>query len=290
MARKRARGTGSNDDAGESVSAAWARVRIAKIFRELREASGHTQAEVGKYLFRHVGSYGNIERADPRVAFSPERDIQRMVEFCGADQQTLEQLLELAEATTEEGPFTRYREVISAEFGMYADMMRNAESIHSYESELIPGLFQTEAYIHEIVSLPGGVDGHKPSSKEIATRVAMRLQFQEVLKRAKAPLMMEAIISEAALRSPVGGRKVMAEQLRHLLRVSRRRNVTVRVVPLRAGLHLGMTTGSFYVMRFPGDTIAPIIYSDGFLGDSYFKGGWRSRSTTRRLPTSSNTP
>ena len=267
MARKRVRGTG--DDAGESVSAAWARVRIAKIFRDLREASGHTQAEVAKYLFRHVGSYGNIERADPRVAFRLDRDIQRMVEFCGASQEILDLLLELADTTNEEGPFTRYREVMSAEFGMYADMMRNAESIHNYEPELVPGLFQTKAYATQVMSLPG-TDGRKRDPEAVATRVELRLRRQELLTRAK-PLRVGAIVGEAALRSRVGGPELMADQLEHLVRLAKRRNVTIRVVPLWTGLHLGMTTGSFCVMRFPDNTTTPIVYSDGFMGDSYFK-------------------
>jgi hypothetical protein len=66
----------------------------------------------------------------------------------------------------------------------------------------------------------------------------------------------------------------MADQLRHLLEVGKLPNVTAKVVPFSGGLHLGMMSGPFGVLRFPRnpdgtDSEPPTIYSDGYTGCLY---------------------
>ncbi|MFC5290634.1 Scr1 family TA system antitoxin-like transcriptional regulator [Actinokineospora guangxiensis] len=51
-------------------------------------------------------------------------------------------------------------------------------------------------------------------------------------------------------------------------------NVTVQVVPFSCGLHLGVMSGPFVIMRFPTngdgrDSEPPTVYVDGFTGDLY---------------------
>jgi hypothetical protein len=63
-------------------------------------------------------------------------------------------------------------------------------------------------------------------------------------------------------------------QLQHLVEVSRRRNVSIRVLPLRAGLHRALTTGAFAILDFPsgpgGRTPEPTtVYSDNLTGALY---------------------
>ena len=67
----------------------------------------------------------------------------------------------------------------------------------------------------------------------------------------------------------------MTDQFRSLLRVGRLPNVSIRVLPLRAGLHRGATAGgSFTILDFPDLGNArgaepSTVYSDGLTGALY---------------------
>ncbi|MBP2404920.1 hypothetical protein SNS2_3544 [Streptomyces netropsis] len=66
----------------------------------------------------------------------------------------------------------------------------------------------------------------------------------------------------------------MAGQLAHLLEVGELPNVTVKVVPFNAGLHLGVMSGPFGILRFPmngdgSESEPPTVYADGYTGDLY---------------------
>jgi hypothetical protein len=58
-----------------------------------------------------------------------------------------------------------------------------------------------------------------------------------------------SIIGEAALRCPIGGRNVLRDQLRYLIEVAERPNVTLRILPTSVPGHPGIL-GSFLRLRF----------------------------------------
>jgi hypothetical protein len=49
----------------------------------------------------------------------------------------------------------------------------------------------------------------------------------------------------------VGGPAIMSDQLGRLAEVSELANVSLRVVPFSAGLHPGLMSGPFVILRFP---------------------------------------
>ncbi|MGH3928514.1 MAG: DUF5753 domain-containing protein, partial [Pseudonocardiaceae bacterium] len=66
-------------------------------------------------------------------------------------------------------------------------------------------------------------------------------------------------VHEFALRLPVGGPAVMVEQLDHLLRMSTRSYLTLRVMPAMRGGHAGIA-GAFKLMEFA--RFKPVVYLD----------------------------
>jgi Domain of unknown function (DUF5753) len=58
-----------------------------------------------------------------------------------------------------------------------------------------------------------------------------------------------SVIDEHALRRPVGGRKVMAEQLDHLAEMAQRPGILIEVIPLDVGAHEGVN-GAFVIAEF----------------------------------------
>nr|MDT0660041.1 DUF5753 domain-containing protein [Micromonospora sp. DSM 115978] len=84
-------------------------------------------------------------------------------------------------------------------------------------------------------------------------------------------LRLAVVISEAAVRQAIGGREVMAEQLRHLVQMGELPNISIRVMPLAAGLHDGLISNDFSILRFSGDNELPMVYSDVLLGGLWFE-------------------
>src|SRR5262245_54822059 len=65
----------------------------------------------------------------------------------------------------------------------------------------------------------------------------------------------------------------MAEQLRHLIEMTKLATVSVRVLPLSAGPHRGAVAGTFYILDFPpsgrGAAEPTTVYSESLTGALY---------------------
>lgn len=109
----------------------------------------------------------------------------------------------------------------------FMEREKEATSVWSYETALIPGLLQTKAYARALIEnrLP-------PLDEEtVDERVAARMERQVIFTR-RPPVALHFVIYEAALRSP----QVNAEQLHRLLEVPCLRNVILQVLPFERAI------------------------------------------------------
>lgn len=110
---------------------------------------------------------------------------------------------------------------------------RRAARIQTFNSSVVPGLLQTEAYTTALYteSMPG------KDAENVALQVSMR-QHRRLLLDSAVPPLYWAIMDEAALRRPVGSNKIMAEQIRHIVGVIQAHSgVQVQVLPFESGVH-----------------------------------------------------
>ncbi|RFU41246.1 XRE family transcriptional regulator [Actinomadura logoneensis] len=128
-----------------------------------------------------------------------------------------------------------------------------ATRITNVEISLVPGLLQIPEYARAVM-LASGIP-----PLEIETRVATRMGRQAILSRPQPPKLL-AVIDEAALLRPVGGRHVMTEQLHHLQRLARKPNIEIRVLPLDAGAHSALA-GPFTILEF--GRANPLVHQGG---------------------------
>lgn len=128
----------------------------------------------------------------------------------------------------------------------YIEMENVSSVIRVWQVDLVPGLLQTADYARAGLQV-GGVN-------DVEQAVEARMARQRVLDKENPPVLW-ALISETLLEIPGGGRDVMRAQLAHLLEMSERPNIGIRVVPKAAGLHPGLD-GSFMVMTTPSGDIA----------------------------------
>ncbi|QKW08741.1 helix-turn-helix transcriptional regulator [Streptomyces sp. NA04227] len=108
----------------------------------------------------------------------------------------------------------------------YMEIEKKAIVVHDYAFGLIPGLLQIEEYAYSQIS----TRCPPLDDDTVAERVRHRLSRQEALRK-RPTTMFGFVIHEVALRSNIGGRKVMKRQLEHLIEVSELRNVTVQILP-----------------------------------------------------------
>lgn len=131
-----------------------------------------------------------------------------------------------------------------------------AASIRQYAGLLVPGLLQVSDYA--VAVLRAIRLDLKPQPEEIERRVELRMARQSILTQDDPPAVW-MVLDEAALRRPVGGRKVMRQQLQHLAEMGSVRNVTLQVLPYTAGEHPGLD-GGFSIIGFPERADPDVVY------------------------------
>ncbi|CAG7629841.1 helix-turn-helix domain-containing protein [Actinacidiphila bryophytorum] len=132
-----------------------------------------------------------------------------------------------------------------------------AVRVRTYQSQVVHGLLQTEAYARALLRAGRPRD----STERIEALLAGRLSRQLVLA-SEAPPFLWAILDEAVLRRPVGGPAVMAEQLEELLKQAQNPNVMIQILPFAAGAHVA-TDGSFTLWSY--QERPDVLYVEGLL-------------------------
>jgi transcriptional regulator with XRE-family HTH domain len=177
-----------------------------------------------------------LQRFETGTRSPSEEQVAAILDELGVHGQTREELLELARG---EGWSTWLAVTIAEHERQLAALLRledAAKRIVHVSSLLIPGPLQTRNYARAIM-VAGEVPQH-----EIDTRVAVRLGRKDAFVRETDPVDMLALIWEPVLRSDIGGSRVMAEQLRHLVTMAKLETVDLRVIPGNAGWHAGLET------------------------------------------------
>jgi transcriptional regulator with XRE-family HTH domain len=235
---------------------------VGSQLRRLREAAGITRDAAG-YAIR--GSESKISRLElGRVSFK-QRDIIDLLRLYGIaeDDERVDALVTLAEEANQPGWWHRYDDVMAKWFQTYIGLEEAADYIRTYEIQFVPGLLQTEDYARAVVSVGSPQD----SDREVEAKVKVRMERQRILDRDRPPTIW-AVIDEAALRRPIGGRRVMRGQIEHLLDLMKRPNISVQVVPFRQGGHAA-ESGAFTILRFDGEDLPDVVYLEQLVSALY---------------------
>jgi transcriptional regulator with XRE-family HTH domain len=243
------------------------RRQLGRYLEDLRENAGLNRKDAAKALERSAPTLWRIE-----TGRAPVRGIEvdAMCRLYGATPEMTQFLTGLASETKAKGWWQAYGEAVPDYLDLFVGLEAAASRLSKYESELIPGLFQTQEYARTIIT----ADHPEESEAEIERRVQLRLARQAILRRPIDPPALQVAIRESILRCPVGGPAVMAPQLARLAEAARLPHVSLRVLPFTAGFHLGMLSGAFSILRFPLnggglETEPPTVYSDLYTGALY---------------------
>lgn len=201
-------------------------------------------------------------------------EVERMCQIYGAAPEITESLIALARETKAKGWWHSYNDIINEDFAAYIGLEETADHLAWYESDLVPGLLQTEDYARAILTMKPSSSPALDDSEAVERSVQFRISRQRVLTRPTAPVTLQVVLGEAIIRRPLGGRNTLAGQLQHLLDRSDLPNVEIKVMPHHVGEHAGIISGPFVLLQFPATgphrlAEPPTVYVDQFLGTLY---------------------
>jgi transcriptional regulator with XRE-family HTH domain len=208
--------------AGSTKSSAS--VSLGAALRELREAKGISQRKLAEMIGRDSGLYSRWESGGRNP--KPD-DVAQIVEALGIDDERAAELVKLADDTGKPVWLAVTLPERRQQLNALLRAERTATTVTHVAPLLIPGVMQTTELIRAIM-----VDGDVPAD-EIDERVNARVGRRDLITR-KNPAQLNVLLGQAAVTQIIGGRQVMAEQLRYLLELGERPNIDLRIVPFES--------------------------------------------------------
>ncbi|MGP4005298.1 helix-turn-helix domain-containing protein [Streptomyces sp. 4N124] len=192
------------------------------LLRFFRERAGMTQEGLGKHVGYSKSQVAMVERGER----SPKG---KLVEIADEALGAQGALLVLAEKEFKKDGLPPWTEDYLAE-------ERKAAALHMYQTHLMPGSLQTEAYARAVFA-----SNRCPTfdDEDVESRVASRLERQQLFQRKPAPNV-SYVLEESVLTRPLGGKAALKEQLHHILAIGRLRHVEIQVMPHDRDVHAGL--------------------------------------------------
>lgn len=223
--------------------------------RERREELGMTAVGVGRATGITQAYVSGVEIGKVKL---PADRLAQLVKLYEIDEAEAAELEALRVGAMERAWWHQYKQIFPAEFLRFLGYEAGADHIRTYQSELIDGLLQTEAYARAV--LRGGNTYVRLTETE--QRVAVRMARQRRLTE-EPPLRITAIFGEGAIRQQVGGPEVMRAQLEHLARLMTERpeQIRIHIVPYTAGAYPALG-GPFRILSFPSPRVPALVWQE----------------------------
>jgi DNA-binding XRE family transcriptional regulator len=228
------------------------RMLVGAKLRRLRTDLGLSREEAAEAIRASEWKIHRLENG--QVGFKERDLVDLLARYQVRDPAEVAELLAMAREANAPGWWQHYGDVLPQWFRAYVDLESAASLIRTYEGQFIPGLLQTDDYMRAVVR-----GAHlEESVEEVGRRVRLRMARQMLLTREQPPRLW-AVVDEAALRRPVGGREVLRGQLERLIEAAKLPNVTLQILPFGVGAHSAML-GAFSILRFADRELPDVVY------------------------------
>jgi transcriptional regulator with XRE-family HTH domain len=235
------------------------RRELGFLLRKLRTDRGLSVEEVTARLLFSATKISRLETG--RAGASP-RDIRDLCDFYQVtDPAERERLMILAS----EGKQRAWWQEFALPYATYVGLEAEAASISDYNSDVVSGLLQVEAYARSMFEA-----AEPPLDRAaIEQRVEARIKRQVLLTRADGPRF-HYILDEGALHRHVGGLAVMRAQLERIIEIASLPKVTFQLIPLELGAHPAMDS-TFVIIEFEEPMVNDVVYAEGLAGNIYME-------------------
>ncbi|MGQ4515278.1 Scr1 family TA system antitoxin-like transcriptional regulator [Streptomyces sp. DW26H14] len=200
--------------------------RLGNELKRLRLAAGLKVQDAATRLMCGQPKISQIETG--RRGIRP-LDLSILMELYGVEDRThIANIKRLAKEIHKVDWWSSQGPILDDSLKDYLTLESDSELVCEYSFAVIPGMFQTEAYMRQMFT-----EGHPP--EKVEPLVATRLKRQELLNE-QSDFRVRAVIDVTALHRIRGTEAQMREQLAHLVDVGRKANVNIQILPLRAQL------------------------------------------------------
>ncbi|WP_067600704.1 helix-turn-helix domain-containing protein [Nocardiopsis listeri] len=231
------------------------RLQLGREIRRLRESSGLSREELAKTLSCGTSKISKLELGYSTLNASECSKLIRLFELAG-DEATV--FRDLAASARKRGS---YGKVLDFARG-YVSMEADATDLKIFYEELIPALFQTQAYAKAVCSTSVTI-----APADISHVVEGRIRRAAVLTQ-DGPPNVSLILGEGALRRTVGGKESFREQLQHLHRLAHAPHIDLQILPYASGEHAAMGTG-FTLLRLD-EVEATYVYLEDLTSSDFW--------------------
>jgi transcriptional regulator with XRE-family HTH domain len=238
------------------------RKRLGIELRRLREDAGLTCEDVGQRLDCSGTRISRIETG--RINVKPG-DVRELLDIYGITGTEADPLVQLAREARRKGWWHTYGQVLPPWFEAYIGLEAEAVRQRDFQPMVIPGLFQTEDYARAVLCA-APIAGN---AEAIDRQVTLRMERQAILNQASPPDLW-VVLSESVLRVQVGGPDVMRSQLRHLVDLAGRSNVTLQVLPFTTAAHVHPVS-PFTILEFPESADPTVVYLEHLTGSLFLE-------------------
>lgn len=196
-----------------------------------RKAAGLTQAALAERLGVGEDTIASIEQGRRPLQADFARQLDVLLDTKG--------VLEVAVSKVPQ------KERFPAFVQDFVDYEQEAVSLLWYETQVVPGLLQTEEYARFVFSCL-----YPPIDATVQEAwVTARLDRQKLLTRKPHP-MLHFLLEESILRSEIGDPAVLREQIRHLRQCVELPFLDLQIMPMKLPKHAGLA-GPMVLLETP---------------------------------------
>jgi transcriptional regulator with XRE-family HTH domain len=237
-------------------------IRRRRLGVELRRHREAARVTIDMVAERLGCSTSKVSRIETGHTSATPGDVSAMMDIYGVSEAIKSELVQIAREARQKGWWHPFSTVLT---GAYVGLEAAARSVRTYESQVIPGLLQSEEYAIAVIRAAQSRD----SDQEIEQRVRVRMERQSLLIQ-DDPIDLWVVLDEAVVSRPVGGDEVMRDQLARLITTARLPNVTLQILPFAAGAHAGMD-GTFAILEFEEEGDADVVFTENATGGLFLE-------------------
>lgn len=228
-----------------TVNSSAAANELGAGLRKLRTSAELTT----RALASKVGaSASNISNWETGARLVPEERLVVLLDVLAPPEDERERLIGLRRRAESPGELVAGVPTIGPRLARLIEQEEIARKITDVALGLVPGLLQTNGYARAIL-------GDDPDAD---MKVALRMGRRDVLTRSIQPVALRAFIDEEVLTRAIAPRPVMADQLRHLLKMGELPHVTIQLIPSNPVGFSPHLAGSFILLEFA--TAGPVVH------------------------------
>ncbi|GAA0617691.1 helix-turn-helix transcriptional regulator [Streptomyces crystallinus] len=229
---------------------------LANRLKTLREGAGLSRSQAADALGAHQATVRRIESATTSL---DEGQVQTLLRAYGTAPAEIDEFLKDLATANLPGWWHPWRAVMEPWQQALMGVESAAGLIRIWEPAVVPTLLRTPAYARAVDDIRRS---HLPRQDREA-RTELTRERQRRLRQAHTRIW--ALMSAAALLTPVGGPRVMAEQRRALAAAVRRGDVTLQIHPLDGPLHVLAGQPALMLYRVDVPEIPDHVVRDGGL-------------------------